>query len=223
MSHLQNMGEVVIRRYKKSDRSDIRRICCDTAFMGEPMEPFLSDRGVLADFVTSYYTDYEAGSTFVAELDGRVVGYLTGGINMSKKLRTFIGKVLPGILLRSISKGFLFDRKTRDFLLSCIKSALKREFSHPNFLKDYPGHLHINVDKDFRRMGIGSKLIGRYLDYLKSKMIRGVHLTTTSENLGARSFFEKMGFELIFSHKTSLWRYILRKDVEVLTFARKII
>lgn len=117
--------ELVIRKYKPEDRGAIRKICCDTAFMGKPAEEFFDDRELLADVVSSYYTDFEPESTFIAEAEGRVVGYLTGCKDTKKQKRIFFQKIFPKILLRFIIKGTFLRRKTRQFLYNCLKSFLK--------------------------------------------------------------------------------------------------
>jgi len=60
-------------------------------------------------------------------------------------------------------------------------------------------------------LGIGSKLIQTYLDYLKEEGVVGVHFATMSEK--AAGFFEKNGFRRLFSGKRSYFRYFLGRDV----------
>ena len=52
----------LIRAYRRSDREPIRRLCCDTGFLGEPIDPVYEDRELFADFLTTYYTDHEPES-----------------------------------------------------------------------------------------------------------------------------------------------------------------
>jgi len=68
----------IVRKYKKEDRKSVRKIACDSAFMGEPCEIFFKGRDFLADVLTLYFTDYEQESCFVAEVDNIVAGYLIG-------------------------------------------------------------------------------------------------------------------------------------------------
>ncbi|MDP3143475.1 MAG: GNAT family acetyltransferase, partial [Candidatus Omnitrophota bacterium] len=65
-----------IRHFKPADRDAVRKICCDTAFMGEPAENFFDDRKIFADVAISYYTDYEPESLFIAENEQEIIGYL---------------------------------------------------------------------------------------------------------------------------------------------------
>ena len=65
-----NHQPFLIRGYRKSDRDTVRKLCCDTGFLGEPIDPVYQDRELLADFVTTYYTDHEPESCFLLEVDG---------------------------------------------------------------------------------------------------------------------------------------------------------
>ena len=68
----------MIRSYRASDREAVRRLCCQTGFLGEPIDPVYQDHELFADFLTTYYTDHEPESSFVLELDGEIRGYLLG-------------------------------------------------------------------------------------------------------------------------------------------------
>ena len=210
--------EVVIRPYKREDRETIRKICCDTAFMGQPMEIFFDDREILADIFTSYYTDYEPESIFVADFKGNVVGYLIGCKNTAIKEKIFSRFILTRILISFIKKGLIFKKKTLRFLFHAIKSLLKGEFQNPKVPKEYPADLHINIDESFRRFGLGTKLMDAFFEYLRKNNVTGIHLATFSEQ--GRNIFLKMGFTLLWERKTSQWRYLIHKDIETSAFGK---
>src|ERR1017187_5798231 len=67
-----------IRSYRASDREAVRRLCCQTGFLGEPIDPVYEDHELFADFLTTYYTDKEPESSFVLEINGEICGYLLG-------------------------------------------------------------------------------------------------------------------------------------------------
>src|SRR5712691_9735899 len=67
-----------IRSYRSSDRAAVRELCCQTGFLGVPIDPVYEDRQLFADFLTTYYTDHEPESSFVLEVDGEIRGYLLG-------------------------------------------------------------------------------------------------------------------------------------------------
>ena len=68
----------LIRGYRRTDREAVRKLCCDTGFLGHPIDPVYQDRELFADFLTTYYTDHEPESCFLLEVDGEIRGYLLG-------------------------------------------------------------------------------------------------------------------------------------------------
>ena len=69
---------ISVRPYAPRDRAVVRRLCCETGFLGKPIDPIFEDRELFADYLTAYYTDIEPESSFVLEQDGVVKGYLLG-------------------------------------------------------------------------------------------------------------------------------------------------
>src|SRR5579883_1462107 len=67
---------VRIRAYQKSDREAICRLCCDTGFLGRPVDSLFADRDLFAELFTRPYLDHEPEWGMVVEADGKVVGYL---------------------------------------------------------------------------------------------------------------------------------------------------
>lgn len=67
-----------MRPYRPADRAGVRHVCCETGFAGAAVEPLFPDRDAFADFFTRYYTDWEPETSFVATVDGAVVGYVLG-------------------------------------------------------------------------------------------------------------------------------------------------
>src|SRR5262245_42467643 len=71
-------ANVLIRKYEARDQDAVRRICCETGFLGQPIDPLFEDRELFADYLTRYYTDKEPESSFVLEKNGEIRGYLLG-------------------------------------------------------------------------------------------------------------------------------------------------
>ena len=72
------MSAVGVRSFVTEDREAVRDISYRTGFMGESAQSFWSHKECWADLWTSYYTDGEPQSLFVATMDDTVVGYLAG-------------------------------------------------------------------------------------------------------------------------------------------------
>ena len=211
----------MIRKYEGRDRAEIRRIAYDTAFMGRTGAIFFDDHEILTDALTLYFTDHEPQSCFVAESDNKVVGYLIGAKSAAFLDKVFIAKIAASLFLKSVLRGTFFSRKNIVFIARCLFGLFSGEFNTPDVNRQYPAILHINIDESFRRLDLGSKLINAYLDYLKKEKVNGVHLATMSENSGA--FFEAQGFTLLHKAQRSYFRHILKHDIPVYLYGKKLI
>lgn len=60
----------------------------------------------------------------------------------------------------------------------------------------YPAHLHINLAKEARNRGIGSRLIAAFLSDARAAGIPGVHLVTGRQSRN-RSFYARNGFTCV--------------------------
>ncbi len=214
------MEETMIRKYEGQDRDSVRRIAFETAFMGESAEAFFEDREVLTDFLTLYFTDYEPESCFVAESEGKVVGYLIGSKNTAYLEKVFGAKILLPLLLKTVFRGTFFRPKNLTFVWRCILGFLKGEFKMPDVSGRYPATLHINIDEAHRRLDLGTKLIASYLDYLRQANVRGVFLATMSDKAG--SFFRSQGFDLLHEARRSYFQHILKKDIPIFLYAKRL-
>jgi ribosomal protein S18 acetylase RimI-like enzyme len=68
--------------------------------------------------------------------------------------------------------------------------------SHPETLEKYPAHLHIDILPEFQGQGWGRKLVEAWCQIVKREGAVGVHLDMVKDNVGARKFYEKLGFEV---------------------------
>ncbi len=198
----------------------MREISHDTAFMGQSASLFFQAKEVVCDALTSYFTDYEPESCFVAEEGASLVGYLSGAKNKALSERVFAGKILPGLLRRALGSGAFARKKNLVFIFNCLKAFASGGLYIPDFSGEYPATFHINLKKEFRGMGIGSSLVGAYVEYLRSVGVPGVHLATLSRH-GA-DFFSRQSFQLLYTGKRPYFRHILHEDVPLYIFGRKI-
>ena len=192
--------EAVIRPYRAADRADVRRLACETAVRGTPVDTLFADREVAADVLTRYYTDEEPSSVFVAESDGRVVGYLTGCLDSRRYARRMTWRIVPAAVLRAVRHGMLWHASTRRLLqagwLTWRRGGLPRTFTAPA----YPAHLHLNVQEGFRGQRIGQSLTERFLQQAASAGVPGVHAAVRGDNAPACRLFERLGFTVLSRH-----------------------
>ncbi len=195
------MNRFVIAKAEQRDRAAIRKICCDTGYAGNDIRPHFDDQELFADIFTLYYTDFEPQSAFVARAGGNTVGYLCGSLNSRRCHRVLATQIIPRHLFRALSGHYRMGKKTYRYILNMFTNLSPAKLS--SLLRLYPAHLHINIEKDYRRQGIGRALMNRYFRYLQKHGVTGVHLGTTSLNESGAPFFEKLGFGLYSRVKNS--------------------
>ena len=109
----------MVRPFESGDRNAVRRIFADTAYFGGPLEIYFDDREMLCDYYTTYYTDYEPQSCFVAEADNEIIGYLMGCLNTDRQKSVLRSKIVPMVLKSLLVGKYKMGRKTWLFLLFC--------------------------------------------------------------------------------------------------------
>src|SRR5246500_4609610 len=104
-----------IRSYRASDRAAVRRLCCQTGFLGTPIDPVYEDRQLFADFLTTYYTDWEPESSFVVEIDGEIRGYLLGSRRpLRNQLYSFWQNI--SLFLKALTRYYRYSAASRRFV-----------------------------------------------------------------------------------------------------------
>ena len=213
------MSQAIIRKYRKDDRSAVRAIAWETAFMGEPASAFFASRETLVSFLTMYFTDYEPQSCFVAEAEGKVVGYLIGAKNVEVLERVFKEEIFWPLLAKALMRGESLILKNLKFGFFSLRSLVRNELAMPDFSGEYPATLHINLAQGWRGQGIGSQLISAYFEYLRREHVPGVSLATISEQ--ATDFFTRKGFILLHQGRRSYFRNILHRDILIYIYGKK--
>jgi ribosomal protein S18 acetylase RimI-like enzyme len=184
------MGEVSIRRYRSEDRPAVREVAYRTGYMGEPVDWLWRDRPSFQDLFTTYYTDREPESLFVAVADERVVGFLTGCLDTTRAVPPE-GAALGTVLRR----GLLLRPGTAAFFWRAAWDVVRGGFPGGGLLDPrWPAHLHINLLPEARGLGAGGALMRAWLAHLRAAGVPGCHLGTFAENTNAIAFFERMGF-----------------------------
>ncbi len=64
----------------------------------------------------------------------------------------------------------------------------------------YPAHFHVNCHPNDRGHGLGTALVGVFVESCRAHRLSGVHVVTASESRN-RSFYRRCGFELVESAK----------------------
>ena len=211
-----------IRPYRPQDRQAVREICADTAFFGEPSEAFFEDRDLFNDLFSTYYTDFEPESLFVADFGGRAGGCLMGCLETRRHDRLWLGRIIPATVGRMLVRRYRLGRKTLRLSLRSAQAFFRGDFPGADHAL-YPAHLHINLAAPYRGQGAGRALMNTYFEYLRAQGVPGVHLETSTLNVVAQGLYESMGFELLSARETSLWRGLVDEPVELLVYGKHLL
>jgi len=188
------MNNINIRPYRSSDREALRGLCCDVADRGRPIENFFPDRELAADALTKYYTDYEPRSTFVAESDGRLVGYINGCMDNRRYGLVMFWLLLPALLVKGFGRGIFFRRETWVMLGGSLKNWRRILVWRKKSFSSHQGHLHIGIAQDARRQQVGQKLIQSLVEFATRLGVGELSASVHDANKIAGGFFEAQGF-----------------------------
>src|ERR1700681_4778215 len=158
---MKDENPLVIRSYRASDRVAVRRLCCQTGFLGEPIDPVYEDHELFADFLTTYYTDKEPASSFVMEMDADTRGF---SLASRKPLRNQFYSFRQNLRLfvRALARYFGYNDRSRKFIRWMISYGWREVPAAPRRTP----HFHINLQPDARKMSTTRALMSAYLSYL---------------------------------------------------------
>ena len=179
----------------------VRRLCCDTGFLGNPIDPVFEDRELFADYLTAYYTDEEPESSFVVESDGEVLGYLLGSRHPRRQRRHGILQNLS-LFLRGIVRYPRYNTASRKFVNWILFQGWKEVPESP---KDIP-HFHINLLPEVRNVASTRAVMDAYLAYLVENGEKRVfgQMVVFEGRRGTR-MFERYGFKVL--NKAEITKY----------------
>jgi GNAT superfamily N-acetyltransferase len=202
----------LVRSYRPEDRERVRWICCETGFIGNPQEAVFIGREEFADLWSSYWTDYEPESAFVAEVEGRVEGYILGCLDTPRQEKIWNQAIVPRVARRLLRPAWWKHSINRRFIRAMVRSRLRHEFNAPlrDIIASYPAHLHTNIgDPAMRGLGLGGAMMRALFQYLRQKGVKGVHLGTTSHNRPAVPFYEHVGFQVLHQSRLTLYDHAI--------------
>ena len=194
--------EVTVRHYESRDRDIVRWLCCETGFLGKPIDPVFQDRELFADYLTSYYTDIEPESCFVLEQAGRVMGYLLGSRRpFRQQLHGFFLNIR--LFLKGMARYPGYNRPTRDFIGWILRHSWREVPAAPR----RTAHFHFNVLPEAQSVAGTLSIMNAYFDYLRSKGERAVfgQIVTFESRRGAK-VLERYGFRVVEKREITKWR-----------------
>jgi hypothetical protein len=207
-----------IRSYRPEDRATLRRLCCQTGFLGEPIDPVYQDHELFADFLTTYYTDKEPESCFVLEVEGELRGYLLGS---RKPLRNQLYSFAQNIWLffRALVRYPRYNQRSRRFIRWMIVNGWREVPAAPRRVP----HFHINLLPEARKVSTTRALISAYLSYLYrcgEKRVYGQIVTFESRR--GEKMFERYGFRVLNRAKITKYKAYYPESVYLSTVIKNL-
>lgn len=174
---------ITFRPYEATDKQSLRNTCIRTS---NPRDELYGDERPAYTFLTltynDYYTEHEPQNCFVLDDGGEAVGYIICSTNCARWRKIFTEEYLPR--LKAKKQAYC------DY-------ALPEIFIHSVFAKEYPAHLHIDIDKPYRNKGYGKMMMDKLIEHLKAEGIGGVQLLVDDDNLGGIRFYQRYGFKIL--------------------------
>lgn len=211
-------GDLEIRPYQPGDRESVRNLCCDTGFLGNPIDPVFEDREIFADYLTEYYTDVEPESSFVVLHDGVVKGYLLGS---RRPTRQQIHGIFMNIRLfiKGMSRYPGYRKESRDFIGWILRNSWREVPAAPR----RTAHFHFNLLPEVQSVAGTRALLGAYFDYLRSKGEKAVYgQVVTFEGRRGSRLFERYGFQVLARKEITKYRHLHPEPVYLTTVLKQL-
>jgi len=199
------MLRVRVRQNQDNDREEIRRICCDTRFLGNPIDRMYQDRELFADLFTNPYLDYEPEWTLVAESEGRVAGYLTGSVDphVNRTLMRSGFQTACKMVSRLITGKYSQHPRNEQFVRWVLTRGLMEQPKHP----DGAAHLHANLEKPWRCGWVARRLLAIFegmllaagVDYYYAKFF-------SCPERNPERLYGRLGFEIYDRTETTIFQ-----------------
>jgi hypothetical protein len=206
-----------VRNYQPSDRDSVRALCCETGFLGNPIDPVFEDRELFADFLTDYYLKHEPDSAFVVVKDGALKGYLLGSRHPLKhQFHSLIQNIVYGGKVFSRYPGY--KPASRRFIHWMISKAWREVPAAPRSV----GHFHVNLLPEVRAILVFRKLLETYLRHLYDHGVKRVHaqVVTFQERRGFK-LFERYGFKVLNQSEITKYREFTDQPVYLCTIIKE--
>lgn len=223
LSDEEEHGEILFRRFRPdgNDEQQMRELVFDNALLGEPFDAICPCKKWFGDVVLTPYIEHEPENIHVAvdERSGRMIGYLTGslgGQQFEKKQYNWVRKQVMSLAVSLSMPWSLLDHASRSFAAHVIFKGEGERPSHPQS----GVHWHFQVDRDFRALGVGTKLLQRFTDDAKRTAAETLWAEVNAHPGKPRSYFEDRGWSIYDAKPTTIFSDQVDFPVETLCITR---
>jgi ribosomal protein S18 acetylase RimI-like enzyme len=184
-----------IRPYRPADRDDVARVCLLTGASGGDATGMYSDDTIIPELAAVPYVEYAPELAYVVEDGGRALGYVVGVTDTEAFIQWWSREWAPGFTARHPRPGPSTQREPHiPEAVFLAAGAMPEMWLRIPELDAYPAHLHINLLPELQGRGFGRRLIELFRGALALRGVPALHLSVDPENVGARAFYERLGF-----------------------------
>lgn len=185
-------GEVV-REFQEEDRSDLYYVCLATGDSGASAHHLYNQKEMLGEIYVGPYLSFQPDLSLTLIQDG-VSGYALAALDTRSFEETLSRQWWPIILEKyDNSSPDNFNEREKNLFGYIQNPPLRPE----EVVKHYPSHLHIDLLEKAQGRGIGKAMMQLLLEMLRERGSKGVHLGMGAQNIGAFTFYSKLGFTLL--------------------------
>lgn len=184
---------MTIRHGHLADLASVYEVCHRTGYSGQDASEVVSDRHLLGHYFAAPYLVRDPSWCWIAADDQGVAGYLVTTPDSRAFADWMNADWLPAVRGLYPAHEDPAWKPTEAW----IRRTIHAPAGFPDFVDDYPAHLHIDFLPRAQGQGLGTRLIAAFLEKLRTESIPGFHLGVGSNNIGAQAFYAKQGFQVI--------------------------
>ncbi|MEV6607335.1 GNAT family N-acetyltransferase [Kutzneria sp. NPDC051319] len=182
----------MIRLAEPADLPALYDVCVRTADAGGDARHLYPDQDLMPTIFLAPYVALDPSLAFVVDDGSRAVGYVVGTASTEELVRRWRSEWLPAVIDRYPAPTS--SETPTDQMLGLLHRPERMIIPE---LAEYPAHLHIDLLPEYQGKGLGRQLMARFLAALAARGVPAVHLGMVTANVGARKFYDRLGFHVI--------------------------
>ena len=182
-----------IRPVRPDDLDALYDICLKTGNSGQDGTTFYEDPRLVGEVYAAPYAVLQPDLAFVVEDDQGVAGYVIGTDDTRAFEARLEAQWWPRLrAAHPDPRPTPRDQRSRDQQRA---AQIHRPVAEPQALvAAYPAHLHINLLPRLQGQDLGRRMIDTWLEAVRARGVRGVHLGCDAVNHRALRFYDAYGW-----------------------------
>lgn len=184
---------MTIRPGHGADLPSLYEICHKTGRNGQDASAVISDRQLLGQYFAAPYLVRDPDWCWIAQDAEGVAGYLVTTPD-TRAFTAWMNTVwLPGVREACPPPVKTPASETEAWIRQLFVSPA----GFPDFVDNYPAHLHIDLLPRAQGLGLGGRMLKLFQERLRAEGVPGFHLGVGEGNTKAQGFYQRQGFQVI--------------------------